>query len=127
MPAAVAAGTYPLTLTGTSGSNVETTTINLVVTAARQVAQTITFNPIAAQVVGTTLIVSATASSGLPVSFIVVPNGNCSVAGNVVTFLTPGTAALLPPNRAMPATWLLPRLGRLFRQSMIHRTRRGPR
>jgi hypothetical protein len=47
--------------------------------------QDITFNLIAAQGVGSTLTVSASASSGLPVTFTVVQNGNCSVSGNVVT------------------------------------------
>ncbi len=114
VPAAVAAGTYPLTLTGTSGSNVETTTINLVVTAARQVAQTITFNPIAAQVVGTTLIVSATASSGLPVSFIVVPNGNCSVAGNVVTFLNTGNCGVIATQPGNASYLAAPEVGQII-------------
>ncbi len=58
-------------------------------------SQTITFNPIPAQSVGTTLTVSATASSGLPVTFSVVQNGNCSVSGNVVTFLAVGNCGVL--------------------------------
>ena len=57
--------------------------------------QTITFNPIPAQGVGTTLTVSATASSGLPVAFSVVPNGNCSVSGSIVRFLNTGNCGVI--------------------------------
>jgi hypothetical protein len=57
--------------------------------------QTITFNPIPAQTLGTTLTVSATASSGLPVSFTVVPNGNCSISGSGVTFLNVGNCGVI--------------------------------
>jgi hypothetical protein len=58
-------------------------------------AQTITFNTIAAQTVGTTLTVSATATSGLPVTFTIVPNGNCSISGSVVTFLNTGDCGVI--------------------------------
>jgi hypothetical protein len=58
-------------------------------------AQTITFNPIPSQVLGGTLTVSATASSGLPVSFVIVPNGNCSISGKVVTFLNVGDCGVV--------------------------------
>ena len=57
--------------------------------------QDITFNPIPSQAVGGTLTVSATASSGLPVSFILVQNGNCSISGNVVTFLNAGNCGVI--------------------------------
>jgi hypothetical protein len=62
---------------------------------AAQQAQTITFNAIPAQTVGTTLTVSATATSGLPVTFSVVPNGNCSVSGNTVSFLNTGNCGVV--------------------------------
>jgi hypothetical protein len=62
---------------------------------AAQQAQTITFNPIGAQTVGTTLTVSATATSGLPVTFSVIPNGNCSISGNNVTFLNTGNCGVV--------------------------------
>jgi hypothetical protein len=57
--------------------------------------QTIAFNPIPAQTVGTNLTVSATASSGLPVTFSIVQNGNCSLSGNVVTFLNVGNCGVI--------------------------------
>jgi hypothetical protein len=60
-----------------------------------QQSQTITFGPIAQQPVGTTLTVSATASSGLPVAFTLVQNGNCSISGNAVTFLHTGNCGII--------------------------------
>jgi hypothetical protein len=67
----------------------------IVVVNAQVMSQTITFNSIPAQEVGTSLTVSATASSGLPVTFTVVQNGNCSVSGNVVTFLNAGNCGVI--------------------------------
>jgi hypothetical protein len=57
--------------------------------------QTITFNPIVAQPTGSSLMPIATASSGLPVTFSVVPNGNCSISGNTVTFLNVGSCSIV--------------------------------
>ena len=56
--------------------------------------QTITFNAIPSQAVGNTLKLTATASSGLPVSYTAVPNGNCSVSGATVTFLNTGNCGI---------------------------------
>jgi DNA-binding beta-propeller fold protein YncE len=103
-PPTVTPGTYPLTITGKSGSVVETTTLNLVITPPVSVSQTITFGPIAAQIVGTSLTVSATASSGLPVSFTLVQNGNCSISGNTVTFLNVGNCGVIA-NQAGNSTY----------------------
>jgi hypothetical protein len=69
--------------------------VGQVILVNNPIAQTITFGSIPQQHVGGTLTVSATASSGLPVTFSVVPNGNCSVSGNVVTFLNPGNCGVL--------------------------------
>jgi hypothetical protein len=57
--------------------------------------QTITFPTVPAQHVGTPLVVNATASSGLPVSYTVVQNGNCSVSGSTVTFLHAGACGVI--------------------------------
>ena len=67
----------------------------IVVVNAQVMSQTITFNSIPSQKIGTSLTVSATASSGLPVTFTVVQNGNCSVSGNVVTFLNYGNCGII--------------------------------
>ncbi len=69
--------------------------IILVNNATPPKAQTISFNAIPAQSVGHTLLLSATASSGLPVSYVIVPNGNCSIAGSTVTFLNQGVCGVV--------------------------------
>jgi hypothetical protein len=83
-------GSYPIAITGTDGglSSSVGITVNI------GLAQTITFNAIPAQAIGNSLTLVATASSGLPVTFVPVPNGNCSVSGNVVTFLNAGNCGI---------------------------------
>ena len=90
-----APGKYPITVTGTSGTLTQTTSFALTVTASTPKSQTITFNAIPAQKVGTTITVSASASSGLPVTFSLIPNGNCSISGNAVTFLNTGNCGIV--------------------------------
>ena len=87
-------GTYPLTLTGTSGNATATAPLSLVIPGALQ-SQTITFNLIPAQTVGSSLTLTATASSGLAVTYTVVQNGNCSVSGAIVTFLNVGNCGVI--------------------------------
>jgi hypothetical protein len=93
----IAAGTC--TITASQAGNTVYTAAKSVTqsfsVAAGQQAQTITFNPIAAQRVGNSITVGATASSGLPVSFVVVPNGNCSISGNTVTMLNTGNCGIV--------------------------------
>jgi hypothetical protein len=79
-----------------------------------QQSQTITFNPIPAQVVGGNLTVSATASSGLPVSFIIVPNGNCSISGNVVTFLNVGNCGVIATQAGNSSYSAAPEVGQII-------------
>jgi hypothetical protein len=84
-------------LANQAGNNVYSAApqVGQIVAVNNPVSQTISFGAIAPQHVGGTLTVSATASSGLPVTFSVVPNGNCSVSGNVVTFLNAGNCGVL--------------------------------
>lgn len=89
-----AQGSYPVTVTGMDGALSSSVGVTVVVSSG-QLAQVITFNPIPQQAVGNTLAVYATASSGLPVTFSVVQNGNCSVSGNVVSFLNGGACGVL--------------------------------
>ncbi|MGA3080961.1 MAG: kelch repeat-containing protein [Terracidiphilus sp.] len=56
--------------------------------------QTITFGAIAAQTVGTPLTLSATASSGLTVSFISATTSVCTVSGTTATFIASGTCTI---------------------------------
>jgi hypothetical protein len=60
-------------------------------------AQTITFNTIGSQVAGTPLTLSATASSGLPVSFAptAATSAVCSVSGNTANFTAIGTCIIV--------------------------------
>lgn len=55
--------------------------------------QTITFNQPSAQTYGTSLTLSATASSGLPVSFTIV-SGSATLSGNVLTFTGVGSVVV---------------------------------
>jgi hypothetical protein len=77
-------------------------------------AQTITFNAIPTQIVGGTLTVSATASSGLPVSFSIVQNGNCSIAGSVVTFLNVGNCGVIANQAGSSAYSAAPAVGQII-------------
>jgi hypothetical protein len=106
-------GTYPLTLSGTAGTTTVTAPISLTVTVPPQ-SQTITFNPIASQIVGGSLTLSATASSGLPVSFSVVQNGNCSISGNVVTFLNTGNCGVLANQAGNSSYTAAPQVGQII-------------
>jgi hypothetical protein len=87
---------YKVTAVGLAGESAASNEALASGTSTTKLAQTITFNPIAVpQGVGGKLTVNATASSGLAVSFSVVPNGNCSVSGNVVTFLNVGNCGVV--------------------------------
>ncbi len=66
--------------------------------------QTIKFPHPGTQTVGTPLILSATASSGLAVSFASQTTGVCTVSGTTATFLTPGTCTI-QASQAGNATW----------------------
>ncbi len=80
-------GTCSLQAVWASDANYLGTTVTQS-TSVITLPQTITFAAIPAQTAGTTLTLSATASSGLPVTFTLVPNGDCSLSGNVLKFLS---------------------------------------
>jgi len=82
--------------------------------SASQLSQTITFNAIPAQTVGTPLTVNATASSGLPVTYTVVQNGNCSVSGNVVTFVNVGACGVIANQAGNSAYAAAPAVGQVI-------------
>ncbi len=73
--------------------NPATQTINLSGTAT-QVAQTITFNPIPSGTAGQMVSLTASASSGLPVSFESQTPSVCTVSSATATLLTPGTCTI---------------------------------
>jgi hypothetical protein len=87
-------GTATVTITGTSGSLSATTSITLTVQAP--VSQIITFANPGSQTAGGALILSATASSGLPVSFASTTTSICTVNNTtgMASFLTAGTCSI---------------------------------
>ena len=81
--------TYTLTVTNSAGVTAsQTATVTILV------AQTITFANPGTQTVGTPLTLSATASSGLTVSFTSTTTSVCTVSGTTATFLTAGTCTI---------------------------------
>ncbi len=106
----VLAGTYNIPVTiGTTPVGTFTLTV-----PATQQPQTITFNPIPAQAVGNSLAVSATASSGLPVSFSFVPNGNCSISGSTVKFLNAGDCGVIASQSGNNSYAAAPNVGQII-------------
>jgi hypothetical protein len=59
-----------------------------------QASQTIAFNSIPSQAVGSKVTLSASASSGLTVTFTSLTGAVCSVSGNVASLKAPGTCAI---------------------------------
>ncbi len=91
---AALAGPVAVTVTGTSGTLTASTSFNLSVVAAS--TQTITFNNPGAQTVGNTFGLTATASSGLPVTFVSSTLPVCTVGSStgVATFAGTGTCTI---------------------------------
>ena len=90
-----AAGTfnYPVTATDCAG-NVTNPALTVTYTVV-QIGQSITFGPLANQVLGAApFLVSATASSTLPVSFASLTPTYCSVSVSTVTLLNAGTCTI---------------------------------
>ena len=79
-------GTYPA-----STSSAQTVTV----TSANGTPQTITFNPISSQTVGTQLTLSATATSGLPVAFASSTTNICTVSGTTANLANTGTCSIV--------------------------------
>jgi hypothetical protein len=85
--------TGTVTLTDNSGGIANSTqTVSLSGTGLA--TQSITFNPIPSQVQGTPLSLSASASSGLPVSFASLTPSVCTLSGAAATLLNPGTCTI---------------------------------
>ena len=85
-------GTTNVTVTGTSGSLTAVTAITVNIQAPE--VQSITFNNPGAQTVGIPLTLSATASSGLAVTFVSSTTNVCTVSGPQTSFLTAGICTL---------------------------------
>jgi uncharacterized delta-60 repeat protein len=80
---------------GVSGDFGQPDIVTRYLASSSKVAQTITFGPLANQAYGAaSFTVSATASSGLPVSFASTTPGVCTVAGSTVTLVAAGTCTI---------------------------------
>ncbi len=83
------AGTYPITLAGGLDANYSFTYVNAILTIAKA-DQTITFTAIADKTYGdAAFTLSASSTSGLPVSFTVV-SGNATISGSTLTITGAG-------------------------------------
>jgi hypothetical protein len=70
-------------------------TLDVTITPAAALAQTISFGPLANKIFGDApFTVSATASSGLPVSFSSLTTARCTVSGNTVTIVAAGSCTI---------------------------------
>lgn len=75
-------------------NSVSAATTSSAVTTATEPSQTITFLAVSVQTVGTPLTLSATASSGLAVTFTSATTSVCTVSGVTATFVTSGTCTI---------------------------------
>jgi N-acetylneuraminic acid mutarotase len=60
-----------------------------------QVSQTITFSPVSSEIVGAQVTLSATATSGMPVTFSSNSPSVCTVSGNTATMMSTGNCIIL--------------------------------
>jgi len=91
LPANTAPGTYTITVNGTAGSIASSNTLTLVVPAP----QTIIFSPIASQAVGASITLTASATSGLPITYNSTTPTVCTVSGTSATLLAAGTCSIV--------------------------------
>jgi len=88
-------GASTITITGTSGSTTASTTIALTVVAKpTPVAQTITWAAIPPQTAHTTLALTATASSGLPVTYTSTTPSICTISGSDASLIAHGNCTI---------------------------------
>ena len=96
--------TFPVTITATNGSGTAMQSFTL--TVSGQATQSIVFNGPTSQTFGPTLVpLTATASSGLPVTFSSTTLSVCTVSGSNVTMVTTGTCTI-NANQAGNTTFL---------------------
>jgi hypothetical protein len=88
------AGTVTVTASQAGNGNYSAATPVLQTIQVGKASQTITFNAIPAQTVGTPVSLTATASSGLAVSFASLTSSVCTVSGNTATLILAGTCTI---------------------------------
>jgi hypothetical protein len=94
-----------------AGNTESTKTVTFTIARA---SQTITFANPGTQYYGTTLTLTATASSGLPVSYTSTTTPVCTVSGSVVTFLSTGTCGILANQAGSTYIAPAPQVGHAF-------------
>jgi hypothetical protein len=108
-----APGSYPLTVKATVGSVVAGAALNLIIPKQ----QTLDFPIIGPQTVGTALELTASASSGLPVSFSSTPDTVCKITGTAATFLSAGTCTIEAAQPGNAVYLAAPTISRSFKVS----------
>jgi hypothetical protein len=93
LPGGLPAGTYTIGAAYAGSGNFVTANGSNTLTI-NALSQTIVFGPLGNQLVGSVFPVSATATSGLPVSFSSLTPTVCAVSGNTVTAMTLGTCTI---------------------------------
>ena len=88
------AGTVTVTASQAGNTNYAPATPVSQTIVVSQASQTITFGPISSQPQGVSLTLSATSSSGLPVSFSSTTTAVCTVSGTTATLVNPGTCTI---------------------------------
>jgi len=88
------AGTVTVTASQAGNANYSAATPVSQTIQVGKASQTITFNGIPAQTVGTPVSLTATASSGLAVSFASLTSSVCTVSGNTATLILAGTCTI---------------------------------
>jgi hypothetical protein len=91
VPPGAAAGSFPITLSGSLGSATVSVPFTLVIPGS----QIISFPAIPSQTAGTSVALTATASSNLPVSYTSSTPGVCTVGGTTATLLAAGTCTIV--------------------------------
>jgi hypothetical protein len=90
-PSIVGAESAILTVTDNAGTGAQTVSLT---GTGLQIPQTITFSAIPTQVQGTTVALTASASSGLTVSFTSLTTTVCTVSGAIATLINSGTCTI---------------------------------
>jgi hypothetical protein len=90
--------------------------------AVHHQTQTISFPAIPSQIIGTNLTLSATASSGLPVSFATTTSTVCSVAGTTATMLAKGNCIIQASQAGNGAYAAAPGVSQYFAVSLPPQT-----
>jgi sugar lactone lactonase YvrE len=94
MVSGLAVGPHSVSVAYTSSNGFTSASAGPTTLTVGKAPQTITFGTIPTQAPGTSLTLTATASSGLAVSYVSTTTGVCTVSGNTAKFLQPGICSI---------------------------------